>query len=435
MFLEKESVKMELKREITYVEFFDHKAVENICACLTQVPDRVILVGDESDNLPCHCERYEKLFAERGFKNVRFAHEPISKNKLQSIVDALCRIVETYEDCVFGLTGGEDLYLVAMGIVCERYREKNLKMHRFLLSEGYILDCDQDGQTIGKNRQPKLSVEENIRLYGGEVIYDEEKPETTHRWNMNQEFREDICAMWEICCSEGNRQWNAQIEVLRRAAQATPGSGLSVHVARSVVESNLRREGESMVVNDTILDALQEKGLLKHWYIDENVVIVSFKNDQVKACLTTAGQLLELTVYLAALDARDENGKKVYHNSLTGVYIDWDGRLGSANGGEDSHNEIDVLMMHGVVPVFVSCKNGYVDADELYKLNVVAQQFGNSYAKKVLVAPALNTYGKHADYIENRAKDMGICIIWDLPADDPEARSEIVGSFWYDKEE
>ena len=129
----------------------------------------VILVGDESDNLPCHCERYEKLFAERGFKNVRFAHEPISKNKLQSIVDALCRIVETYEDCVFGLTGGEDLYLVAMGIVCERYREKNLKMHRFLLSEGYILDCDQDGQTIGKNRQPKLSVEENIRLYGGEV--------------------------------------------------------------------------------------------------------------------------------------------------------------------------------------------------------------------------------------------------------------------------
>jgi len=435
LFLEKESVKMELKREITYVEFFDHAAVENICACLTQVPARVILVGDETDGLERHCQRYEQLFADRGFKNVQFKDETVSKKNLQSIVDVLCRIVETYEDCVFGLTGGEDLYLVAMGIVCERYRDKNLKMHRFVLDEGDILDCDQDGVTVAKNRQPKLSVEENIRLYGGDVIYDDEKADTTHRWNMNEEFKEDIATMWQICCEGGNRRWNEQVEAIRCAAKATPGSGNGVYVARGRVENTLCREDVSMVVYDDILDALSEKGLLQHWRIDDTAVELSFKNEQIKRCLTTAGQLLELVVYTAALEARDDDGKKVYNNSMTGVYIDWDGQLGSENGGEDSHNEIDVLMMHGVVPVFVSCKNGYVSPDELYKLNVVAEQFGNSYAKKVLVAPALDTYGNHGAYIENRAEDMNIRIVKELPKDDPEARSEIVGSFWYDKEE
>jgi len=350
-------------------------------------------------------------------------------------VDVLCRIVETYEDCVFGLTGGEDLYLVAMGIVCERYRDKNLKMHRFVLDEGDILDCDQDGVTVAKNRQPKLSVEENIRLYGGDVIYDDEKADTTHRWNMNEEFKEDIATMWQICCEGGNRRWNEQVEAIRCAAKATPGSGNGVYVARGRVENTLCREDVSMVVYDDILDALSEKGLLQHWRIDDTAVELSFKNEQIKRCLTTAGQLLELVVYTAALEARDDDGKKVYNNSMTGVYIDWDGQLGSENGGEDSHNEIDVLMMHGVVPVFVSCKNGYVSPDELYKLNVVAEQFGNSYAKKVLVAPALDTYGNHGAYIENRAEDMNIRIVKELPKDDPEARSEIVGSFWYDKEE
>lgn len=50
---------------------------------------------------------------------------------MQTIIDALSMFVEQYDDCVFDLTGGEDLYLVASGIVSERYRDKNIQMHRF----------------------------------------------------------------------------------------------------------------------------------------------------------------------------------------------------------------------------------------------------------------------------------------------------------------
>ena len=426
---------MEENRELTYIEFFDHAAVENICACLAQAPTRVVLLGDDFDLLDLHCKRYEQLFSERGFTELKFIPWPVEWDTLEHIVDALSQLVETYDNCVFGLTGGDDLYLVAMGIISECYKEKNVRMHRFLLEEGDVLDCDQDGIVIGQNRQPKLSVEENIYLYGGRVVYDKELHDGTHRWNMNEEFRQDLNAMWAICCNRGNRKWNEQMETLRCAAEAAPGSGLEVYVLRQRVESLLRKDKMSLSVYENILEDLKTQGMLTHYQIDETRVEVCFKNPQIKACLTSAGQLLELVVYMAALDAKDGEGKKVYNNSQTGVYIDWDGEVGSDNGGEDSHNEIDVIMMHGVIPVFVSCKNGYVSPDELYKLDVVAEQFGSSYAKKVLIAPALDTYGDHGAYIENRAKDMGIQLIKELPWDDPEARNEIVANLWQEAED
>lgn len=55
---------------------------------------------------------------------VVFEYVAINKNSVEQIVETLADIVENEEDCVFDLTGGDDLVLVAMGIVYERYREK-----------------------------------------------------------------------------------------------------------------------------------------------------------------------------------------------------------------------------------------------------------------------------------------------------------------------
>jgi len=67
--------------------------------------------------------------------------------------------------------------------------------------------------------------------------------------------------------------------------------------------------------------------------------------------------------------------------------------------------------MHDVVPVFISCKNGIVTSDELYKLNTVAERFGGSYAKKVLVATAIDSLGEAGEYLRQRAKDMNIRLL------------------------
>ena len=101
-----------------------------------------------------------------------------------------------------------------------------------------------------------------------------------------------------------------------------------------------------------------------------------------------------------------ENGEELY-DTLTGVVIDWDGVDGRVN----TENEIDVAATHGMVPVFISCKNGWIDMDELYKLHSVAGRFGSKFAKKVLVASSLDRGSAFASSFLTRADDMGIVVI------------------------
>ena len=69
------------------------------------------------------------------------------------------------------------------------------------------------------------------------------------------------------------------------------------------------------------------------------------------------------------------------------------------------------MLIHGALPVFVSCKNGAFDMEELYKLNSVAERFGREYSKKVIVTTAIDSLGTLANHIRQRASDMDIRII------------------------
>ncbi|MBQ1309070.1 MAG: hypothetical protein IIY54_05140 [Ruminococcus sp.] len=86
--------------------------------------------------------------------------------------------------------------------------------------------------------------------------------------------------------------------------------------------------------------------------------------------------------------------------------------------------------MRGTIPVFVSCKNGRVEMDELYKLDTVAERFGGSYAKKVVVATALNKNNSFTKYFEQRAHDMDITLVDDILEATDKALERAVGSFW-----
>ena len=94
----------------------------------------------------------------------------------------------------------------------------------------------------------------------------------------------------------------------------------------------------------------------------------------------------------------------------------------------ETRNEIDVIMMKGIIPVFVSCKNGQIDTEELYKFNSVAEHFGGKKAKKVLVATALGN-DSHSDSIRKRAVDMKIKLIEGLQYMNEEAIAKKVKNF------
>ena len=80
----------------------------------------------------------------------------------------------------------------------------------------------------------------------------------------------------------------------------------------------------------------------------------------------------------------------------------------------ETRSEIDVILMHGTTPLFISCKNGNIGEEELYKLHTVAERFGGPYVRKMLIATNLDRKNPTANraFIQ-RARDMGIFLVTD----------------------
>ncbi len=409
---------------MTIIEFFDKTAIENIAGALLCAPERVIFVGDNQRRMAKSIALYEELLAAKGI-GTALGYKAVNKNNLQNIVDILMETVEEHEDCVFDLTGGEDLYLVAMGIVIERCRGR-VRFHRFNFRNESLMDCDADGK-ICATKSLDISVYDSISMCGGAVVTDPTQPIYTHEWDLTPLFRDDVETMWEICRRDA-RLWNAHVSTVGKLAEIFPAEdSLTLAFEKEFAETVLKRLGMKYACIPGILFDLQKHGLIRRLVVGDRISFV-FKNEQVKRCLTVAGQVLELTVAARLQGLKDKDGQPLYHDVKVGVVIDWD----AEDEAEEVRtvNEIDVIAMKGAVPVYISCKNGFFDANELYKLDTVAKHFGGEYAKKVLVTTELDKLGERAEYLRARMQDMSIRCVENLDEKSESEIDRILRSLW-----
>lgn len=408
---------------MTLIEFFDKCAIDNILGALVCEPERVVFIGDSTKQMNRRMDAYRQILSSRG-KKTELICKGVNKNDLLSIAQTLSQIVEQEESCVFNLDGGEELYLVAVGMVAQHYPEK-VKLQRFNLRSSTIAECDTSGCTR-RSVPLAVTVAETAMLYGGKVVYEEEKSGATYHWNFTEEFCRDIWAMWRVC-SENPKAWNLQLGILDKLDSLFPldDQRLTVPMEEARTQIQKRRAKESDFFR--LLESLAKEGLLQEYRRSDRQFSFRYKDHQVRRCLTKAGQILELMIAAAAMEA-EADGEKLYHDVATGVYLDWDGDL--EEYGADTSNEIDVLLMKGAIPVFISCKNGSVETEELYKLNTVARRFGGAYAKRVLVASELEKMGSKADYLRERAKDMGIRIVENVDQMTQQELKKQIAALW-----
>lgn len=396
---------------MTVIEFFDKNAVENMLSALCCQPERILFVGHSRTQIEKRLVDYRQVIQDRGLKVELLPPRSINRNNLPQIVEALSAIVEQYGECDFNLDGGEELYLVAVGIVAQKYRDR-VRLHRFNIRNNTVLDCDADGHD-NLMAPIALNVRENVRIYGGQVVEVSEHKDGTYPWEFTEQFRRDVAKLWEISCRY-RTNWNSCINTLSWAMKEMPHEDHRGFLCkRSVVEPAMEREHDRYRINLPILYALEDAKFISHLRVEGDEIEFIFKSVQVKQALSKAGQVLELMATMAALDAVDEDGTATYTDVCCGVYIDWDGDV-KPEGAVDVSNEVDVMLMKGSVPVFVSCKNGNMDPDELYKLETVAQRFGGKYARMALIAPQLDNLGDKGRYIRERARDMEIRVVDDF---------------------
>lgn len=209
--------------------------------------------------------------------------------------------------------------------------------------------------------------------------------------------------------AKNNGSWNSLVSIIGNVCNAfCQGDSLTVSYNPQYANFKLK-DAKGWTRVRKFLEKLEGEGLVKSLAIDGESVSFTFKSENVKRCLTVAGQVLEQYVAGRMRSINDGKGKPLYNDVRVGVVIKW-----NDSNERAVVNEIDVFAMKGAIPLFISCKNGFVDTDELYKLNTVAERFGGKYARKVLVSSnLLDTDGKQK-YLAARMQDLNIVHINDL---------------------
>lgn len=399
------------------LEFYDKTAIENIVGTLLCRPDEVIFLGENRKQMEKSIVNYAEVAKKQGLC-VRFFARSIPRNDLKSAVETLSALVQEADECVIDLCGGEELLLTAAGIVFERFPQK-VRLRRFNVYTNVVTDCDANG-VVSSERKAELDVEDIVRICGGRAICSGKRP-------VDAECERELAELWAICRADPSR-WNAQINVLGATAKGTEGS-LHAAIPRPSASRDTEKQRRRFDRLLPFLEDLSDKGLLRNLHVDEDGASFSYKNERVKSCLLKAGRVLELVIAHVAHGLSDEDGTPLYTDVRSGVTLDWDGKT-APFGEAEVANEIDVLLTKGLIPVFISCKNGQVDTDELYKLSVVAERFGGEYAQKVLVVNEPEALGSHAKYIRVRCREMGIRLLENIDRMTYEELAHILRSLW-----
>lgn len=382
------------------IEFFDSEPLENLITCLNFKMDKVIFFGHSDTMTESRIQDTRRALRNIcGIEEVEFI--TVSQKSLYKVLELLEKEItaemKSGNTCFFDLSGGEDLVLVAMGMLATQYK---VPLHKFALPENelYLLtkwDKVPRIDEVVERRDLQLTLDDIIGLHGGVINYRQQKDVKNNL--QDKEFRTAVKVMWEIA-NDNQKKWNGLSSVFKECTKYED-EYQRVRVSVKAMKQAMNRIPDIISVKElsNYLERLGNQTILERVSIDEEMIKFSYKTPLIRDCLLDAGCLLELHTYYE----RVESGR--YSDCRVGVHIDWDGEI---SGREiDVENEIDVMLLEGVVPVFISCKNGRVNQMALYELDAVANRFGGKYVRKELSATQEITPG----YLK-RAEEMGIIV-------------------------
>lgn len=374
----------------TIVELFDREPVENILAAVAFRPERVLYVGSEKMMTPQKKRDILAFFIAQGCAvDTRFY--PVDSSDLGAILQTLEEIRLAYPDCVYDVTGGTDLALLAMGIFCERRRVPvftfDIPRRRFLR----VAACEQ----LPLPARPALSVKSLVALAGGAF--------TRHgrffAGEDTEEMRHDILRVWNIFKSN-QHLWPRMTSFFQQAK--TGAGGLEVDSPLTVGEK-ARTRGDRRV-----LYLLYSAGILNDLRFTREGVRFFYKNENIRRCLSDAGIWLELYSYVAA------RAQGAFDDVQTSVVVDWDG----VDDKRGTTNEIDLVAVKGISPLFLSCKTGVPSSLAVNEINTLKNQFGGRYARAALVTST--PIAQVPFSIKRRAADMGVVLFSAFEMDEGE---------------
>lgn len=393
---------------MTLIECFDRTVLENIAGTLYLRPDKLVIVGD-ADNVSAFLPLLTGLLSKRNI-STEIQLCDTSGMTIRQIANALAEIVSREDRCIIDLTGGEEPVIMAVGAMLADLEDRQkVSVQKFSLLNPKATDCDRDGQAMN-GCCTYLTVEELIALHGGTVHPALQLPSARYT-------PDSVKKLWNIV-ADAPKDWNNRISVLsefEKRSDSKDDIDIPLHRLKSEIKNYKEKETAFLellnhFIRNGIIEDSSSRSAFRYRYTSE----------LYRDCTKKAGNALELKTLLEAR-AVTENGQPYFDDCAMGITIYWGGTPQIKSSDlSNTHNEIDLILTKGLLSLFISCKNGFIEEDELYKLHTVAERFGGPYAKKMLIATDLDQKAPASTraFIQ-RARDMNIMLVTDAAQLEP----------------
>lgn len=366
----------------TLIELYDERPIENVLATETFRPEEtVIICPPEVDANLALKKSLEKYFAHRNCP-VKLSFLPTSLLDAQQIGKRLQKVLETHDDCAIDIAGGTDAALFAAGTVAGETpvftysRKKNAFFEIKNAPYARSLPCSVH-----------LDAESCFLMAGGTLLQGRAD---------NSTLRDYLPAAEKLFAvfSEFRRIWQRQISYIQRVSSSEPGE-LSVCAPLTA-----KADHGNVTADPQLFKALAEAGLILDLAITQEEIRFSFPDETIRFWLRDIGSVLELQVYRACLAA------ECFDDVVMSAVVNWEG---GSNQRDGVTNEIDVMAVRGVQPVFISCKTSEIKTEALNELSVLRDRFGGKGSRAIIVTST--TVSEEDSPMRRRADELNIEVI------------------------
>ncbi|MCR5034962.1 MAG: DUF1887 family protein [Clostridia bacterium] len=366
----------------TLIELYDERPLENVLGTEMFRPEETIMLcPPEVVSDKVLRESLNKYFAYRGCP-VKVTTVPVSLLDAAKVEKQLRKILEEYEDCAIDISGGTDASLFAAGVACgdtpvftyshkknSFFEIQNAPFARslpcnvildarscFLMAGGTLLPGREDNEDL-KNRLPQIDA-----LFA-----------------VFRKYR---------------RIWRRQIGYYQAISSSEPG------ILNADGPKTAKVDHGRVTADEDMLRELAGVGLIRNLQIDMDRIRFEFPDEMVRFWLRDIGSVLELQVFSACLEAG------CFDDVVLSAVVNWEGGSTQRNAVT---NEIDVVAVQGIEPLFISCKTSDIRTEALNELAVLRDRFGGRRSRAIIVtsAPA----NRNRALMRMRAAELNIEVI------------------------
>ncbi len=361
------------------ISFYDNDVICDLMPVFTLKPDKVYVIYDIRR---CRRNDIKNLTKAINKKLPESKVTPVECDSysIKSTTAAFSKIIDenTGEKVYVDVTGGPEL-LTATG--CSYARAKGgiplyLDLERRLLYQ--VFDENESFKAA------RISLSDYLTAIGAKQF------SNSHRVPVKEEF-DRIMEMAEYIFDNLNA-WS-RFEKYMESVIGGEEIYEFIFDKREMMKTYSESNAEDM---QKLLDKFCELGFVSS--LSKIDYEISYK--KYRQYLTTYGIWLEMYIYIKALHYYDE----VY----LGFIIDW----GNDDTVNSNDNEIDVIVMDGSTPVFISCKTRKPEAKDVCEVGFLASRLGGKRARSVLATTyPVRDAGDANNSIYSRLKKFDVGLI------------------------